>query len=234
MPNPYFQFKQFTVYHDKCAMKVGTDGVLLGAWCDVKEAKRVLDIGTGTGLIALMVAQRCDAEIVALDVDAGAIEQARINCGASPWYPRIEVEHCDVLSYFPEGRFNHIVSNPPYFVEEVHCPDKQRNLARHTHGLTFALLVEKVAELLTSDGRFSVILPVSAMSDFIYQAERNALGLSRRTMVCTKPGILPKRVLLEFSKQAHTCCEGQLTLEKEHHCYTDEFVELVKEFYLKL
>lgn len=147
MPNPYFKFKQFTVYHDKCAMKVGTDGVLLGAWCDVAGARRVLDVGTGTGLIALMIAQRSEARITALDVDAAAVEQARENCSASPWAERIDVEQADFCSYRPDALFDCIVSNPPYFVEDVHCPDKQRNMARHTAGLTFSSLLERVGAL---------------------------------------------------------------------------------------
>lgn len=234
MPNPYFKFKQFTVYHDKCAMKVGTDGVLLGAWCDVAGVRRMLDVGTGTGLIALMAAQRSEAHVTALDVDAAAVEQARENCDASPWAERIDVVQADFCSYRPGGLFDCIVSNPPYFVEDVHCPDKQRNMARHTAGLTFASLLERVGALLSEEGRFSVVLPAVAVADFVYQAMRNKLYLSRRTLVCTKSGVLPKRALLEFSRVENTCRESVLTIESEHHKYTPEFVELVKDFYLHI
>ncbi|MEE1233560.1 MAG: methyltransferase [Phocaeicola sp.] len=234
MPNPYFKFKQFTVYHDKCAMKVGTDGVLLGAWCAVAGARRVLDVGTGTGLIALMIAQRSEARITALDVDAAAVEQARENCSASPWAERIDVEQADFCSYRSDALFDCIVSNPPYFVEDVHCPDKQRNMARHTAGLTFSSLLERVGVLLSDEGRFSVVLPTMAVADFVYQAMRHQLYLSRRTQVCTKLGVQPKRTLLEFSRVEKTCQESLLTIESEHHKYTPEFVELVKDFYLYL
>lgn len=234
MPNPYFKFKQFTVYHDKCAMKVGTDGVLLGAWCAVNGARRILDVGTGTGLIALMAAQRSEASITALDIDAAAVEQARENCAASPWAARIEVVPADFCNYRSDVLFDCIVSNPPYFVEDVHCPDKQRNMARHTAGLTFASLLERVGALLSDTGHFSVVLPSVAVADFVYQALQRNLYLSKRTQVCTKSGVEPKRTLLEFSRVNETCQESVLTIETEHHKYTPEFTELVKDFYLYL
>ena len=143
MPNPYFSFKQFTVYHDRCAMKVGTDGVLLGAWADVVSARNILDIGTGTGLISLMMAQRCNARIRAVDIDADAVEQARGNVAASPWQDRIEVELQDICHFTSETLFDVIVSNPPYFTDSLKCPGKQRNIARHTDFLDFDKQNEK-------------------------------------------------------------------------------------------
>ena len=160
MPNPYFAFKQFTVRHDRCAMKVGTDGVLLGAWTDLSHSRRILDIGTGTGLIALMLAQRCmDARITAIDLDSAAVEQAQENIQASPWKDRIEALQQDICTYHPNGTFDTIVSNPPYFIDSLKCPDGQRSTARHTDTLDADRLIGKVSELLTSDGRFSIILP---------------------------------------------------------------------------
>lgn len=156
MPNPYFKFKQFTVFHDRCAMKVGTDGVLLGAWVQVDTAKRVLDIGTGTGLIALMVAQRSAACVVGTDIDGEAVEQAMENVNASPWKNRICICRKDVMQMNGEeyGSFDVIVSNPPYFVEEVRCLDERRDTARHTGNLTFGNLLTAVEKLLTEDGVF--------------------------------------------------------------------------------
>lgn len=152
MPNPFFQFKKFTVYHDKCAMKVGTDGVLLGAWASVENARRILDIGTGTGLIALMLAQRSDASVVGVDIDEAAVEQARENIERSEWKNRIVVEHKDVrdLSGEKYSLFDVIVSNPPYFTEAVYCPDKQRNTARHMDSLPFDELLQAVDRLLAA------------------------------------------------------------------------------------
>lgn len=156
MPNPYFKFKQFTVYHDRCAMKVGTDGVLLGAWAQVDNARRILDVGTGTGLIALMTAQRSQAHIMGIDIDEKAVGQAEENVKASPWKERISICRKDVMQMCREvdGTFDAIVSNPPYFVENVHCPDARRNVARHTGGLTFGELLAAVERLLADDGTF--------------------------------------------------------------------------------
>ncbi|MDR0892473.1 MAG: methyltransferase, partial [Mediterranea sp.] len=154
MSKPYFQFKQFTVWHDKCAMKVGTDGVLLGAWASVAGARRLLDVGTGTGLIALMLAQRCDADarLVALDIDALAVEQARGNVAASLWSDRIEVLEADFKQYHPDVKFDVVVSNPPYFTEALACPDPQRNMARHNDSLSYGKLLEGVAKFLSQEG----------------------------------------------------------------------------------
>ena len=133
MPNPYFQFKQFTVRHDKCAMKVGTDGVLLGAWAPVQDVKRILDVGAGSGLISLQLAQRNpEAVITSVEIDPAAAAQAQENIQSSPWSNRMEVVCCDFRKYHPEDKFDLIVSNPPYFVDALRCPDNQRCMARHT------------------------------------------------------------------------------------------------------
>ena len=118
MPNPYFKFKRFTIYHDKCAMKVGTDGVLLGAWTDVNNSKKILDIGTGSGLIALMLAQRCEASITAIDIDMEAVEQAQTNIEATEWKDQMEVLHTDLCKFTPQYLFDTIVSNPPYITTQ--------------------------------------------------------------------------------------------------------------------
>ena len=160
MANPFFTFKQFTIRHDRCAMKVGTDGVLLGAWTSVDHSHRLLDIGTGTGLIALMLAQRCpQAFITAIDIDAEAVEQARENALSSPWKDRVEVLLQDICTFPANQQFDTIVSNPPYFIDSLKCPDDQRNTARHTDTLDAERLLASVARLLTDDGRFSIILP---------------------------------------------------------------------------
>ena len=164
MSNPFFKFKRFTVYHDRCAMKVGTDGVLLGAWTDVEGVRSVLDVGTGTGLIALMLSQRCDAAVQAIDIDEDAVIQARENVKNSPWPEQIEVRQEDVREFAETcgRRFDLIVSNPPYFTEKVMCPEQRRNAARHTEGLAFSELAAAVSALLAEQGRFSVVLPSAA------------------------------------------------------------------------
>lgn len=235
MPNPYFAFKQFTVRHDRCAMKVGTDGVLLGAWTDLSHSRRILDIGTGTGLIALMLAQRCmDAQITAIDLDSAAVEQAQENIQASPWKDRIEALQQDICTYHPNGTFDTIVSNPPYFIDSLKCPDGQRSTARHTDTLDADRLIGKVSELLTSDGRFSIILPAEQTEDLIRVAGEKGLHPSRQTWVITRPGLSPKRILMEFRKTPVTLQPDELVIELERHVYSEEYIALTKEFYLKM
>ena len=235
MPNPYFAFKQFTVRHDRCAMKVGTDGVLLGAWTDLSHSRRILDIGTGTGLIALMLAQRCmDARITAIDLDSAAVEQAQENIQASPWKDRIEALQQDICTYPPNGTFDTIVSNPPYFIDSLKCPDGQRNTARHTDTLDADRLIGKVSELLTSDGRFSIILPAEQTEDLIRVADEKGLHPSRQTWVITRPGLSPKRILMEFRKIPVTLQPDELVIELERHVYSEEYIALTQEFYLKM
>jgi len=235
MPNPYFAFKQFTVRHDRCAMKVGTDGVLLGAWTDLSHSRRILDIGTGTGLIALMLAQRCmDARITAIDLDSAAVEQAQENIQASPWKDRIEALQQDICTYHPNGTFDTIVSNPPYFIDSLKCPDGQRSTARHTDTLDADRLIGKVSELLTSDGRFSIILPAEQTEDLIRVAGEKGLHPSRQTWVITRPGLSPKRILMEFRKTPVTLQPDELVIELERHVYSEEYIALTKEFYLKM
>lgn len=238
MPNPFFQFKQFVVYHDKCAMKVGTDGVLAGAWTRVENARRMLDIGTGSGLIALMLAQRnATASVVAVDIDEGAVVQARENVERSPWKHRIEVCREDIR-HVPEdwGTFDVIVSNPPYFVEDVKCPQRQRNTARHTDDLDFEALLSAVARLLSDCGTFSVILPAAAAADFIALALGKGLFLSRQTWVHPREELAAKRVLMEFAR--HPLPEAEVTrlvIESSvRHVYTPEFENLARPFYLAL
>lgn len=236
MPNPYFSFKQFTIHHDRCAMKVGTDGVLLGAWADVSAARRILDIGTGTGLIALMIAQRNpDARIIGIDIDEGAVEQARENIANSPWKDRVEAALQNVCTYRPSMPFDVIVSNPPYFVNSLKCPDNQRNTARHTDSLDFESLISSASRLLSSEGTFSVIIPTDGMEAFLVSASPRGLHLSRRTWVHTKPEAFPKRVLLAFSRSAEKdCVESHLVIELSRHVYSEEYTALTRDFYLKM
>ena len=235
MPNPYFTFKQFTIRHDRCAMKVGTDGVLLGAWTDLNHSRHILDIGTGTGLIALMLAQRCpDACITAIDIDADAIGQAKENIQASPWKERVEAVLQDVCTYTEQGVFDTIVSNPPYFINSLKCTDIQRNTARHTDTLDAERLISKVSELLTPDGCFSIILPAEQTDSLLSLAESQGLYPSRQTWVITRPGLSPKRILLEFRK-THTILQSdELVIELERHVYSEDYIALTKDFYLKL
>jgi tRNA1Val (adenine37-N6)-methyltransferase len=237
MPNPFFNFKQFTVYHDKCAMKVGIDGVLLGAWAEIGSATRILDIGTGTGLIALMLAQRSDSAIVGIDIDADASLQACENVENSPWPDRIEVLQCSLQEFsdsLPAG-FDLIVSNPPYFVNSLKAPSEARATARHTETLTHSELIDHSSKLLNPDGRICLVLPFKEGMQCAEYAEKNGLFCSRLVRVFPKPGKEVKRVLLEFRKIPNELKEAELTVESDvRHHYSPEFTALAKDFYLKL
>lgn len=234
MPNPYFKFKRFTVYHNLCAMKVGTDGVLLGAWTDVSTSKRILDIGTGSGLVALMLAQRCDASITAIDIDADAVKQAQINIEASSWKERMEVFHTDLCDFSPQCLFDTIVSNPPYFVDSLKCSDIQRNTARHNDTLTSEQLLENASRLLHPEGELSLILPFEQNEATIHTAQRFGLYPTKHTQIITRPGLPPKRSLFAFKKHPETYIPQDLVIELERHVYSTEYIALTKDFYLKM
>lgn len=225
-----FEFKRFRVDDALCAMKVGTDGVLLGAWADVAASRRILDLGTGSGLVALMVAQRsAEAEILGIDVDADAVSQARRNFELSPWSERLTAEHCDVRMLRTEQRFDHIVSNPPYFVETIESPNASRATARHSRHLGFRDIVDAAERLLVEGGRLSVILPTDVAAIFRREAFER-LWLSRQTDVVTKLGETPRRTMMEFRKTLHPQnprCH-RLTM------HSTEYRELVKDFYLNI
>lgn len=198
-----FRFKQFTVEDDRCAMKVGTDGVLLGAWAEISACEsRVLDVGAGCGLVSLMLAQRFpQASITALELDAAAAEQAGENVAASPFVSQIEVVQGDYCRQDFAQPFDVIVSNPPFFEEDLLPPDAERASARHTAaGLTFAMLVGRSAELLRGGGSLQVIVPKTAQNRFHALCNLNELVLVRATDVRTVGRKEPKRVLLHFVK----------------------------------
>ena len=235
MPNPFFSFKQFTIRHDRCAMKVGTDGVLLGAWTDIRHSRRILDIGTGTGLISLMLAQRqADATITAIDIDAEAVNQAQENIQDSPWKERITAVLQDLKTYRPQELFDTIVSNPPYFIDSLKCPDSQRNTARHTDTLDMHTLLYQTSLLLTPEGRFSIVLPAEQTNTLIEAAGRVGLYPSRHTTVITRPGLAPKRTLMEFTRQKEAFQTEELVIELERHVYSEAYIALTKDFYLKM
>jgi len=232
MPNPYFRLKQFTVFHDQCAMKVGTDGVLLGAWVDCSQTVKILDIGTGSGLIALMLAQRSNALIDALDIDENACKQAKYNVENSIFKERIQIIQSDFNNFNADYKYDLIVSNPPYFTNSLPAPDKQRNIARHNHALSFEVLLKKSATLLTEKGKIALILPYDAENQIQSFAENSGLFLCRKTVVLPKLDAAPKRILLEYSSTKTKPEISEIYIEKERHIYSDEFRKLTEEFYL--
>lgn len=236
MSNPYFQFKQFTVWHDKCAMKVGTDGVLLGAWAPVQNAKQVLDVGAGTGLISLQLAQRnSEVLVTSIEIDPAAAAQAEENIKSSPWSDRIKVVCCDFRDYHPENKFDLIVSNPPYFVDALRSPDSQRCMARHTGDLNYELLFGHSAHLLSEQGNVSIIIPSEVENTVVNTAWKYKLYAHHCLQVFTKPGKPCRRILLTFGRQDMRCLKNNLYIEGERHGqFTPEYVALTKDFYLKM
>lgn len=235
MSNSSFQFKQFTVWHDRCAMKVGTDGVLLGAWAPVENYKRILDVGAGTGLISLQLAQRnAQADITAIEIDEAAAAQACENVVRSPWADRIHVVCCDFRNFQSETRFDLVVSNPPYFMDALKCPGEQRRLARHTDELNYELLFHRSANLLQEQGSVSIIIPAEVEKNVIDTAWKYKLFPHSRLRVYTKPGKPCRRVLLSFGFGEKECADKELCIETVHHQYTSQYIALTKDFYLKM
>lgn len=228
-----FTFRQFDVRQDMCAMKVGTDGVLLGAWA--AGGRRILDIGTGTGLVALMMAQRFEgARVCGIDIDDGACRQAMANVAGSPFAARIEICHSRLQDFLPSVTFDSIVSNPPFFTNSLKCPDARRSAARHADTLPFADLFRGVARLLDADGVFSAVIPADAEGDFSAEASFSGLVEVRRCLVRTTPRKAPKRVLLSFARHRTGACETEEVAMLDGDGNKSEWYRgLTDEFYLK-
>lgn len=231
-----FTFKQFIIHQDRCAMKVGTDGVLLGAWAPLDHhPQRILDIGAGTGLIALMLAQRSNApEIDSVEVDEDAYEQCVENFEASPWGDRLFCYHADIreLADDPEEPYDLIVANPPYFSEDTLPDNPSRALARNNELLPFKDLLEAVQILLAEEGKFAVIIPFKEEEHFVGLAQKLELYPHTITRVKGNATSEIKRSLLLFTKSYSICQYHELILEVDRHIYTPEFKDLVKAFYL--
>ena len=236
MANKYFKFKQFAVFHDKCAMKVGTDGVLLGAWARGDGAQSILDVGTGSGLIALMAAQRnVSAKITAIEIDNDAALQAKENVENSPFGTRISVFPLSFQDFAAHTRdkFDTIVSNPPFFVHSLPSPDLRRSDARHADSLPMEELFRLSKKILSDTGRLTLIYPFSEWENVRLIAEKEGLFLWRKTVVFPTVAGLPKRVLCEFGvREIEKTFVDTLVIELERYRYTPEFVELTQEFYL--
>jgi tRNA1Val (adenine37-N6)-methyltransferase len=235
MANNYFNFKQFTINQDKCAFKVGTDGVLLGACADVAGAAKILDIGTGTGLIALMLAQRSNAEVTAIEPDHDSFEQAYENVRKSKWHERIIVIKSDLQNYDPgAARFDLIVTNPPWFTDSLRNPDPGKAAARHNVTLDYADLLKGVSRLLGDDGRFQVIMPYVEGNIFIAEARGHGLFCNSILKIKPLPTSEVRRLILEFSRRRLKPTERFLTIEHgKRHEFTEEYINLTKDFYLK-
>lgn len=235
-----FVFKQFSVNHHRCAMKIGTDGVLLGAWATIENNPfAILDIGAGTGIISLMLAQRCTAEIIdAIEIDDHAYEQCVDNFELSPWGDRLFCYHASLNEFVDEidDKYDLIISNPPFYSEDFKTDDKQRDIARFQDALPFNHLIQSVTKLLTNDGKFTVIIPFKEEKHFIKTASTYNLYINKILYVKGNPNSEIKRSLLEFSfrESDSEITKSVLIIETDRHQYTADYINLTKDFYLKM
>lgn len=236
MPGTSFAFKQFIIKQDKCAMKVGTDAVLLGAWIFPNGSKQILDIGTGTGVISLMLAQKTDAHIDAIDIDTNAFNQATQNASESKFSSQISVIHSSLQEYskMANKKYNLIVTNPPYFEQSLKSSDEQRSFARHADVLPFEELIDGVIKLLDPKGKFCLILPTLEAEKFRALAQKRGLFLSKLLRVKSKVNKdIDKRHLMQFEFTPTEFSEKTIAIElDERHQYTDDYKQLTKDYYL--
>ena len=235
MANNYFSFKQFTIYQDKSAFKVGTDSVLLGACSDVSGIKSILDIGSGTGLISIMLAQRCNASITAIEPDYESFVQTCENVSRCDWHSRIKVVNSTIQNFKPDdGKFDLIVTNPPYFNGSLKSPDPRKSTARHNDSLKTKELLEGVIKFLNENGCLQLVMPYVEGNVFIAEAYKYGLFCNSILKIKPLPTAEIRRLILTFNRIQKKPVERFLTIEYgKRHEFTEEYIKLTKEFYLK-
>jgi len=240
MPNPFFQFKQFTVKHDRCAMKVTTDACAFGAWCaDVLQrerttGKRILDIGGGTGLLSLMVAQKTEAIMEAVEIDSEAATQARENFSNSPFAERLTVREADFLQLPPDLKYDIIISNPPFYENELASEKASRNIAHHGHALTVAHLLSHLKSRLQPHGEFFLLLPYKRKQEIEHLLAAKGLYCKEQLWLRQTPAHSPFRLLLRGSPEPAVTFVSELVVADGNRAYTPEFTELLKDYYLRM
>ncbi len=229
-----FRFKKFDIDHSRSTMKVGTDGVLIGAWTTVESPTRVLDIGTGSGLIAIMLAQRSPehSHIDAVEISERDATQARLNVDSSPWPQKVSIHHCTIQGFHAPQKYQLIVTNPPYFNRSLHPPDQNRLQARHTTSLTYEDIIDAVLRLMESSGIFSIILPPTEGELFVDLASKHNLHLVRKCVFRTREEKKPERWMMEFRTTPALVEEESLTLYLHGEVWTDAYKALTRDFYL--
>ena len=245
MPNPYFRFKQFTVYHDQCAMKVTTDSCLFGAWCARElqvegnkkmdtDAHRLLDIGTGTGLLSLMVAQKNTVLIQAVEIDPPAALQAAENVAQSPYRNQIEIIQDDIRLLQGTGVYDYIICNPPFYQNELTSGSVAKNTAHHSHQLVWEELFTTISKLLKPEGLFFLLLPAKRKDEL--QSLLAKEGLYVNTLILVQQSVThsPFRLLVKGSKKPTSIVEESISIKDEQQQYTPAFTGLLKDYYLYL
>jgi len=240
MDNPQdrpFHFKHFSLFHHRSTMKTGTDAVLLGAWTSTENTNRILDAGTGCGIIALMLAQRSDAVIDALDIDLASTEEAAFNFSRSQWKHRLTAIHADLQEYRHSAVFKYdlIVSNPPFFTSSFKTKHPRRNLARHTDTMNPEMILDVAETLLQSNGKLSLVLPSREGRLFIKQAEQAGFKVNRLLHIIPVRGRMPNRMNIEFGKLSPADeLTGEFVIRETNGNFTQEYITLLKNYYLGL
>jgi tRNA1Val (adenine37-N6)-methyltransferase len=236
--NNYFQFKQFTIQQDKCAMKVCTDACLFGAYMANElgslPVSTILDIGAGTGLLSLMLAQKINALIDAVEIDSAAFDQAKENIAASPWKEKISIHNIDVLDLEQRKKYDHIISNPPFFEDDLRSIDDKKNFAKHDSSLTLEGLLTVIDNHLAIDGSFSVLLPFHRTNYFEEAAMKLNFHPAKKILIRQTPKHNYFRSILIFSRKETITKTEQITIKNEAGIYSGEFIGLLKDYYLYL
>ncbi len=233
---PLFYFKQFSLSDDDCAMKIGTDAVLLGAWTQTGGEKKILDVGTGCGILALMLAQKSEALIDAVEINTEAAKRAEANYISSPWHHRLNIYNMPFNEYIKQSiaRYDMVICNPPYFSQSLLSPSDARNLARHHVQLSPENLLEGVAELLNEGGAFNLILPYSHKESFLQISKKFHFSLNRITRIIPVSGKAPNRALISLVKNntRNKCIENELIIRVTSSNYSTEYLQLTQDFLL--
>ncbi|UEG49029.1 methyltransferase [Ferruginibacter lapsinanis] len=240
MSNNYFQFKQFTIHQDKCAMKVCTDACLFGGYIADRISKKEvqpgssLDIGSGTGLLSILLAQKCNTTIDAIEIDQDAYQQAKENFTNTPWCNRLQIHCTDALQFQAEKKYDFIFSNPPFFGNDLRSDNQQINAAKHDTTLTLDQLIQIVDINLSSEGSFAILLPYHRSEYFIGQAKKTGFHLQEKISVQQTPSHDFFRSMLFFSRSEREFISAELSIKNSNNEYTENFVELLKDYYLYL
>ncbi|PWU03230.1 MAG: methyltransferase [Bacteroidetes bacterium] len=237
MPNPYFQFKQFTVQHDQCAMKVCTDSCILGAWFaqKIRPHTFILDVGAGSGVLMLMLAQKIKSQIHGIELDLASFRQLKENINHCNWKDKMRIFIGDARTFvFPE-KYDFIISNPPFYENDLKSPDERLNIARHANDMTLADLLSTISANLTKDGSFGILLPYKRTEEFEKLALKKGFHLSEKLFVRQSPKHNFFRSILHFTRlKVDPVASHELTIQGEAGKYSPEFVDLLKDYYLHL
>lgn len=232
-----FTFKQFFVAHDCCGMKVGTDSILLGAWTALwGDEEHILDIGTGSGLLALMMAQRSNAMVDAVEIDVAAAQQAQTNFMASPWGARLSLHALDIAQFArqpPQYLFDLIITNPPYHLPGLDCRDEQRHSARYTHFLSHEDVLRYSYDLATPTGRLALVLPLACQNMFLGQAKKHGWSLMQQLTIQEREGLPSRLSAMLLCKSPCQSQRGRLIIRQQEGCYSADFRQLTQDFYVK-